>query len=480
MPTRPPMPPPCASWRCGACAIRPSWRRGTRRAAPTACSSTSPAARISSAARSGCWPISSSACAPSGFTRAGDRRHGGRVLGGCPPWPRRTAPSCRRAARQAALHNLPLAALRLSRGQRSSLMRRLGLRRIGELMRPAARARLPRASRPSCCAASTRRWGTRPSRSFPSSRRPPIARRPRSLEPILSQEHVLDAATRLLRRSGRDLARDAVGARVLRLLLFRVETARCVSLDLGLAAPSRDARAHRPPDRPASRSPGRAISMPTSASRPRPCTCWLPSPCRSDRCGSASAKTTAAPDGLARLIDRLQQRLGAGAVRQLHPYQSHIPERAVRASRCSRRPFRVGRRCRGVAAPHPGPRPTEEWGEGTPPRPLAPAAAPRDGRRGGADPRGPAAAVPLARRAASGGRGARPRAHRAGMVAPDGRRRRATTTSSRTRRAAASGSTATASTAARRRHPALVRARGVRMSRIVIPEFASAKYPGPG
>ena len=42
-------------------------------------------------------------------------------------------------------------------------------------------------------------------------------------------------------RAGRDLARDAVGARVLRLLLFRVD-GEVLSLDLGLAAPSRDAR----------------------------------------------------------------------------------------------------------------------------------------------------------------------------------------------------------------------------------------------
>ena len=42
------------------------------------------------------------------------------------------------------------------------------------------------------------------------------------LEPILSQEHVLEAATRLLRELADALARDAVGARVLRLLLFRV------------------------------------------------------------------------------------------------------------------------------------------------------------------------------------------------------------------------------------------------------------------
>ena len=37
------------------------------------------------------------------------------------------------------------------------------------------------------------------------------------------------------------------------------------------------------------------------------------------------------PEALAQLIDRLQQRLGSGAVSQLHPHQSHIPERAVRA-----------------------------------------------------------------------------------------------------------------------------------------------------
>jgi len=44
---------------------------------------------------------------------------------------------------------------------------------------------------------------------------------------------------------------------------------------------------------------------------------------------------TAGPEALAQLIDRLQQRLGAKAVRRLHPHQSHIPERAVRAGPAS-------------------------------------------------------------------------------------------------------------------------------------------------
>ena len=40
---------------------------------------------------------------------------------------------------------------------------------------------------------------------------------------------------------------------------------------------------------------------------------------RQERLGMDEA--SAAPEGLARLIDRLQQRLGAGAVCQLHPHQ---------------------------------------------------------------------------------------------------------------------------------------------------------------
>ena len=100
--------------------------------------------------------------------------------------PVRPGPSPATAARSAAivpsggegsaLQTLPLAALRLSQATRS-LLRRLGLRRIGELI---DQPRAPFAARfePSSCAASTRRWGARPSRSSPLCRRPSIARRP--------------------------------------------------------------------------------------------------------------------------------------------------------------------------------------------------------------------------------------------------------------------------------------------------------------
>src|SRR5262249_60140451 len=59
-------------------------------------------------------------------------------------------------------------------------------------------------------------------------------------EAITTQAHVAEAATRLLHDLAEDLARDGVGARKLRLLLFRMD-GEVLSLTIGLAAPSRDA-----------------------------------------------------------------------------------------------------------------------------------------------------------------------------------------------------------------------------------------------
>jgi protein ImuB len=54
-------------------------------------------------------------------------------------------------------------------------------------------------------------------------------------------------------------------------------------------------------------------------------------PLTAHQSGLAMGEEHVAPDGLARLADRLQQRLGSGAVYQLQPVESHIPERAERA-----------------------------------------------------------------------------------------------------------------------------------------------------
>ena len=251
-----------------------------------------------------------------------------------------------------ALENLPLAALRLS-AETQALLRRLGFKRIGEL---ADQPRAPFAARfePEFLRRLDQALGRAPEPLVPIVAPPVYRAQAMFLEPILSQEHVLEAATRLLRELAAVLARDAVGMRVLRLLLFRVDGG-VQSLDLGLAAPSRDPehiarlialRLDRLGDDLDTDFDFEAAAVHVLAAEP------LAE--RQERLGMDEER--AAPEGIARLIDRLQQRLGAGAVCQLHPHQSHIPERAEHT--VSPSPRSSGGEGRG------------EWGEGTAPRPL--------------------------------------------------------------------------------------------------------------
>ena len=257
-----------------------------------------------------------------------------------------------------ALENLPLAALRLSQATQT-LMRRLGFKRIGEIV---DQPRAPFAARfePKFLRRLDQALGHAPEPLVPVVPPPAYHARAMFLEPILSQEHVLEAARRLLRELADALERDAVGARVLRLLLFRVvsETrfqhdSGVQSLDLGLAAPSRDPehiarlialRLDRLGDGLETEFGFEAAAVHVLAAEP------LSE--RQERLGMDEG--SAPPEGLARLIDRLQQRLGSGAVCQLHPHQSHIPERAER-----------------IVSPSPRfLRGEGQWGEGTAPRPL--------------------------------------------------------------------------------------------------------------
>ena len=109
-----------------------------------------------------------------------------------------------------ALEDLPLAALRLS-AETQALLRRLGFKRIGEL---ADQPRAPFAARfePEYLRRLDQALGRTPEPLVPIVAPPVYHTRATFLEPILSQEHVLKAATRLLRELGDALARDAVGA----------------------------------------------------------------------------------------------------------------------------------------------------------------------------------------------------------------------------------------------------------------------------
>jgi protein ImuB len=224
-----------------------------------------------------------------------------------------------------ALRPLPLAALRLPEST-LSLLRRLGLRRIGDVM-DAPRA--PLAARFEALLLRLDQTLGQAPEPLVSAVPPPVYRaQAMFVEPIVSHAHVLEAATRLLDSLTADLARDAVGARVLRLMLFQVD-GRVQAVEIGLAAPSRN-----PPHI------ARLISLRLErvtadgdleagfGFEAMALHVLVAEPLADRQTGLAMGETVAPPEALAQLIDRLQQRLGPAAVRRLRPHQSHLPERA--------------------------------------------------------------------------------------------------------------------------------------------------------
>jgi protein ImuB len=231
-----------------------------------------------------------------------------------------------------ALRTLPLAALRLPDAT-LSLLRRLGLRRIGEVM---DEPRAPLAARfEALLLRLDQALGRAPEPLVPALTPPVYLAQAGFVEPIVSHEHVLEAATRLLGPLIDDLARDAVGARSLRLMLFRLD-GRVQSVEIGLAAPSRDAlhiarlialRLERAADTLDGDFGYEAAALHVLVAEPfADCQARL-----------TMDETAPSPEALPRLIDRLQQRLGPAAVRRLRPSACHIPERAVCAPSSSPR-----------------------------------------------------------------------------------------------------------------------------------------------
>lgn len=234
-------------------------------------------------------------------------------------------------AKPDALRPLPLAALRLPEAT-LALLRRLGMRRIGDVI---DQPRAPLAARFGALLLRLDQALGRVPEPLVSAVPPPAYRAQATFaEPIESREHVLAAASQLLDSLAADLERDAMGARVLRLMLFRVmpgfqHDGRVQALEIGLAAPSRDPRhiarliALRL-DR-VGNSLDAGFGFEAAAVH-----VLVAEPLNEHQAPLGIGGTATPPEALAQLIDRLQQRLGRSAVRQLHPHQSHIPERAVR------------------------------------------------------------------------------------------------------------------------------------------------------
>jgi protein ImuB len=189
---------------------------------------------------------------------------------------------------------------------------------------------------------------------------PPVYRKIIHLiEPIFTQDAIIALAKRLMRGLIFSLRRDGVGARQLRLTLYRVD-GEVFGLDLGLALPTRDfehvarlialklERLGSQEPMPSRGKPMRSGKDRGFPQAPRKAGKALPEAIdsgfgfeavslditlaeRMDSRQSGLAELSDDSDRAARcaaLIDGLRQRLGPRSVRRLEPVESHLPEKA--------------------------------------------------------------------------------------------------------------------------------------------------------
>jgi len=229
-----------------------------------------------------------------------------------------------------ALSRLPIEALRLSPETRRTL-RRLGFRRIGALI---DKPRAPFAAR------FERELLLRIDQALGRAAEPlafilppPVYHSLRYLmEPVAAQEAVVAIAKRLMQDIVHALVRDGVGARTLRLALYRVDGG-VRSVDIGLTRPTRSVpHVARLIELKLERM-GETIDAGFGFE-----TLGL-AVTTAERMAGGQTELMAGLDEAgeqldercAELIDGLAQRLGPGSVQRLAPLASHLPERAEAA-----------------------------------------------------------------------------------------------------------------------------------------------------
>ena len=229
-----------------------------------------------------------------------------------------------------ALAELPLAALRLSPETRIAL-RRLGFKTIGALI---DKPRAPFAAR--FAAELLRRLDQalgRVDEPLVPIVAPPVYHSLQYLlEPIITAAAVAARASRLMQNLVHVLVRDDVGARALRLCLYRVDGAVEI-IDIGLTAPTRSV-AHvarlielKLEALSAMEHAGfgfEAIGLAVTRAEPTPA---RQTELISTEGGQGWGHDDRA-ERCAALIDALRQRLGPASVRRFAPIASHLPERA--------------------------------------------------------------------------------------------------------------------------------------------------------
>ena len=251
------------------------------------------------------------------------------------------------AETRAALADLPVEALRLT-NDAVRLLARFGLQRIGDLY-GLSRAGLARRFRDDQGLALVRRLD----QALGAEAEPLKPERPATeyrawqafAEPLLEDEGVAFALPALAEGLCAELERNGQGARMLALDAFRTD-GRVVRLTAGLSAPSRTA-AH--PLRLFKGKGIEALDLGFGADALM-LSALAAEPLDARQAELQGDARLAGDDVLAGLIDRLQARLGEGAVQRPQGVQSHLPER-------SERWVAAGPKPPPAAVPPPRPRP---------------------------------------------------------------------------------------------------------------------------
>lgn len=241
-------------------------------------------------------------------------RYGREVLSVLPPGQERQA-----------LASLPVAALRLGTDMADGLTR-LGLKRVGDLY---DKPRGPLTARfgPMLARRLDEAFGHTPEPISPSLPHVPFRTRLHFAEPIARLEHVEEALARLAHDLCSLLAGEHKGARRLRLKLYRVD-GEVRELQAGTSAPSHEdghmARLFREKLDGAGEDFDAGFGIEAMSLACLAADELLPSQ------EKLSGEGGQAHD-LARLIDRLGNRLGPGRIARAEPRASHVPERAVKS-----------------------------------------------------------------------------------------------------------------------------------------------------
>ncbi len=249
----------------------------------------------------------------------------------------------------AALAPLPVAALRLGPAIAAGL-HGLGIRRVADL---ADLPRAPLAARfgETVAARLDAALGRRAETISPERHRPPLAARLAFPEPLGRAEDIAAALDIVLAELCRTLEHEAKGARRLTLVLYRPDGS-LTRHTIGTARPNRDPAhlARLFAGRLGDIDPGFGIEEIMLAAT-------VAEKLAADQLGLGGdgRAGTADPAALEALIDRLANRLGAGAVQGAVFRESHLPERAAGFRPVGDRPGGGGVKPDG--APPPNPRP---------------------------------------------------------------------------------------------------------------------------